>query len=87
MTKLSGEAGPHPQGPRPRRDLYDTDRKTQVAVKPTVSFLQDLNILMRAYGLDASEIIRGSVSAQADVVRTKWQASADRSGETFEESE
>lgn len=67
--------------------LYDTDRKTQVAVKPTVSFLQDLNILMRAYGMDASEIIRGSVAAQAEPVRRKWRASADRSGETFEEGE
>ncbi len=64
--------------------LYDTNRKTQVAVKPTVSFLQDLNILMRAYGLDASEVIRGSVSAQADYVRTRWQARLDKKGETGE---
>jgi hypothetical protein len=61
--------------------LYDTDRKTQVAVKPTVSFLQDLNVLMSAYGIDASEAIRGSVSAQADYVRTKWQARLDEKGE------
>jgi hypothetical protein len=67
--------------------LYDTNRKTQVAVKPTISFLQDLNILIRAYGLDASEIIRRSVSAQAEVVRTRWQASLDQKVETFEQGE
>lgn len=54
--------------------LYNTQRKTQVAVKPTVSFLQDLNILMSHYGIDASEVIRGSVSAQAEVVRRAMQA-------------
>lgn len=67
--------------------LYDTNRKTQVAVKPTVSFLQDLNLLMSHWGLDASEIIRGSVSAQADAVRSKWQARLDRQSETFEQGE
>lgn len=57
--------------------LYNTQRKTQVAVKPTVSFLQDLNILMSHYGIDASEVIRGSVSAQAEVVRRAMQARLD----------
>lgn len=70
--------------------LYDTDRKTQVAVKPTVSFLQDLNILIAQTGLDASEIIRQSVSAQAEPIRTAWQQGIDlKAGqsETFEEGE
>lgn len=67
--------------------LYDTDRKTQVAVKPTVSFLQDLNILMASTGLDASDIIRQAVHTKAEAVRTVWQLCADRSDETFEESE
>jgi hypothetical protein len=62
--------------------LYDVNRKTQVAIKPTVSFLQDLNILTSHYGIDASEVIRGSVSAQADAVRARWQARADAKGET-----
>lgn len=64
--------------------LYDTNRKTQVAVKPTVSFLQDLNILMSHYGIDASEVIRGSVSAQAEYVRRAMQARLDRKGEIAE---
>jgi hypothetical protein len=64
------------------RKLYNPDRKTQVAVKPTVSFLQDLNLLMQAYDLDASEVIRGSVSAQADYVRSHWQARLTKQGET-----
>ena len=68
--------------PKPSIRLYDTNRKTQVAVKPTVSFLQDMNILMQHYGLDASEVIRGSVSAQADQVRADWAKRADRKGET-----
>lgn len=67
--------------------LYDPNRKTQVAVKPTVSFLQDLNILMSHWGLDASEIIRGSVSAQAEVVRRAMQARLDQQGETDEKGE
>jgi hypothetical protein len=53
--------------------LYDTSRKTQVAVKPTVSFLQDLNLLMSAYRIDASEVIRGSVSAQAAYIRLSME--------------
>lgn len=53
--------------------LYDTDRKTQVAVKPTVSFLQDLNLIMSAYGLDASDVIRKSVSAQAEAIRSEMR--------------
>jgi hypothetical protein len=61
--------------------LYDTSRKTQVAVKPTVSFLQDLNLLMGTYHLDASEIIRESISAQAEAVRTRIQARLDAGGE------
>lgn len=70
---------------KPSIRLYDTNRKTQVAIKPTVSFLQDLNVLMSHYGIDASEVIRGSVSAQADWVRQSWHESAqrlDRKGET-----
>lgn len=78
MTKLSRETESHPQGSRRRRDLYNTDRKTQVALKPTVSFLQDLNVLMSATGLDASEIIRESVHRQAEAVRTRWQARLDQ---------
>ncbi len=62
--------------------LYDTNRKTQVAVKPTVSFLQDLNILMSHYDIDASEVIRGSVSAQAEYVRRAMQARLDQKGKT-----
>lgn len=64
--------------------LYKTDRKTQVAVKPTVSFLQDLNLLMSTYGIDASEVIRGSVSAQADYVREQYHQSVQTKGETSE---
>ena len=72
---------------RPSVRLYDVNRKTQVAVKPTVSFLQDMNILMSKYGIDASEVIRGSVSAQAEVVRRAMQARADAKGETSEKGE
>lgn len=64
--------------------LYDVNRKTQVAVKPTVSFMQDMNVLMQHYGIDASEVIRGSVSAQADYVRADWQRRADARAETGE---
>lgn len=63
--------------------LYDTTRKTQVAVKPTVSFLQDLNLILASTGLDASEIIRQSVRAQADGLRRElsetWAVSLKRS--------
>ena len=62
--------------------LYDVNRKTQVAVKPTVSFLQDLNLLMQTYGIDASEVIRGAVSAQADYVRLQYHRSVQTEGET-----
>ena len=75
---------------KPSIRLYDTSRKTQVAIKPTVSFLQDLNVLMQQYGIDASEVIRGSVSAQADWVRQRWHESAqrlDQQGETSEKGE
>jgi len=49
--------------------LYDTDRSTQIAIKPTKQFLQDLNLIMASHHLSASEIIRGSVSAQAEAIR------------------
>ena len=84
MAKLSGQGKPDPSEARPRRSLYDVNRKTQVAVKPTVSFLQDLNLLVQTYGIDASEVIRGAVSAQADYVRDRYHRSVQTKGETSE---
>ena len=69
------------------RKLYNTDRKTQVAIKPTVSFLQDLNLLMQTYGIDASEVIRGSVSAQADAVRKRIDERVRQTGSVLVPSE
>lgn len=51
--------------------LYDVTRKTPVQTRPTRGFLQDLNLLMATHRLSAADIIRGSVSAQADAVRER----------------
>lgn len=49
--------------------LYDTARKTAVSVRVTRQFLQDLNLIMATRRMDASDIIRQSVHAQADAIR------------------
>lgn len=54
---------------KPHPDMRD---KQQVAVRMTDQFAKDLNLLMACYKLsDASHIVRESVSAQADYVRTR----------------
>lgn len=61
--------------------LYETDRKTPVVVKPTRQFLRDLNLLMSTYRIDASEVVRESVNAQAEYVRGRINARLSESKE------
>lgn len=50
------------------------DRK-QVTVKVTEQFAKDLNLLFASYGLkDVSYVVRESVSAQAEYVRSRMTA-------------
>lgn len=50
-----------------RKDMHD---KKQVTVKMTEQFADDLNLVMRTYGLtDLSYVVRQSVAAQADALR------------------
>lgn len=50
-----------------RKDMHD---KKQVTVKMTEQFADDLNLVMRTYGLtDLSYVVRESVKAQADALR------------------
>lgn len=62
--------------------LYETDRKTQVALKPTKQFLQDMNLIMASKRMDASDVIRQSVHAQAEAIRQQlveaWQIALDK---------
>lgn len=57
-----------------RKDMHD---KKQVTVKMTEQFADDLNLVMRTYGLtDLSYVVRESVKAQADALR-KGSTEAD----------
>ena len=62
--------------------------KTRVTIRMTDSFAQDLNLLMASYGLsDVSYIVRESVSAQADYVRTRVQTRLDAGGQLVQTEE
>lgn len=54
------------------KKLYETDRKSQVAIKPTKQFLQDMNLIMATMRMDASDVIRQSVHAQAEAIRREF---------------
>lgn len=57
------------------------DRK-QVTVKVTEQFAQDLNLLFASYGLtDVSYVVRESVAAQAEYVRSRMTARQEGSTE------
>jgi hypothetical protein len=52
-----------------RKDMHD---KKQVTVKMTEQFANDLNLVMRTYGLtDLSYVVRESVAAQAAALRLR----------------
>ena len=54
---------------RPHPDMRD---RKQVTVKVTEQFAQDLNLLFASYGLtDVSYVVRESVAAQAEYVRSR----------------
>lgn len=63
--------------------LYDVKRKTSVGIRPTKQFLQDMNLLMATYRMDAAGVIRDSVNSQAELVRQRISEmlNSKRSGE------
>lgn len=63
------------------------DRK-QVTVKMTEQFAKDLNLIFASYGMtDVSYVVRESVAAQADYIRTRMARPTSNLVGTTEEGE
>jgi len=60
--------------------LYDTGSTGRISVQRTRGFLQDLNLLMATHKLDVSSVVRGSVHAQAEAVRSRIAQRLERTG-------
>lgn len=55
-----------------RKALPDMKKKTQVTVRMTEEFAQDLNLVMATHKLDnVSYVVQQSVAAQADAIRAR----------------